>query len=99
MQALAQQPATVFAGRKVVEVRPQNVDKASATRELIEASGKAAVAVAIGDDRSDEELFRTLGANAYTFCAGPGPTHARFRLDGPAQVRALLREFMEARRA
>ncbi|HVR20124.1 MAG TPA: hypothetical protein VMS65_10520, partial [Polyangiaceae bacterium] len=53
--------------------------------------------VAMGDDRSDEELFRALGPEAYTFAAGPGPTRARFRVDGPSQVRALLWKFVDAR--
>jgi trehalose 6-phosphate synthase/phosphatase len=97
VQALAQQPATVFAGRKVVEVRPQGVDKGTAVRELLEATPAAGVIVAMGDDRSDEELFRMLPPEAYTFAAGPGPTRARFRLDGPPQVRSLLWRFMEAR--
>jgi trehalose 6-phosphate synthase/phosphatase len=97
VQALAQQPATVFAGRKVVEVRPQGVDKGSVTRELLEGFSPAAAIVAIGDDRSDEELFRALPAEAFTFAAGPGPTRARFRLDGPAQVRSLLWQFIRAR--
>ena len=44
----------------------------------------------MGDDRSDEELFRALPPHAYTFAAGPGPTRARFRLMDRAQVRALL---------
>ncbi|HEX6277416.1 MAG TPA: bifunctional alpha,alpha-trehalose-phosphate synthase (UDP-forming)/trehalose-phosphatase, partial [Polyangiaceae bacterium] len=89
VQALSQQPVTVFAGRKVVEVRPQGVDKGTVTRELLEAVPADTPIVAIGDDRSDEELFRALPAEAFTFAAGPGPTRARFRLDGPTQVRSL----------
>jgi trehalose 6-phosphate synthase/phosphatase len=97
VQALSQQPATVFAGRKVVEVRPQGVDKGTATRELLESAPEGTTIVAMGDDRSDEELFRALPAEAYTFAAGPGPTRARFRVDGPGQVRELLWKFVDAR--
>ncbi len=99
IQFLAQQPATVFGGRKVVEVRPQGIDKGTATRSLLEGQPEEVAIVAMGDDRGDEELFRVLPARAYTFAAGPGPTRARYRLDGPQQVRALLAEFIAARRA
>jgi trehalose 6-phosphate synthase/phosphatase len=96
VQALAQQPVTVLAGRKVVEVRPQGVDKGRATRVLFEQSRPGAGVVAIGDDRTDEDMFRALPPDAYTFAAGPAPTRARFRLNGPTQVRSLLREFEKA---
>jgi trehalose 6-phosphate synthase/phosphatase len=99
VQFLAQQPATVFAGRKAVEVRPQGIDKGTATLRLLEDRLSGVAAVAMGDDRSDEELFRALPPKTYTFTAGPGPTRARYRLDGPLQVRALLTEFVIARRA
>jgi trehalose 6-phosphate synthase/phosphatase len=97
VQALAQQPVTVLAGRKVVEVRPQSVDKGRATLELIDGTPLELGIVAIGDDRSDEDLFRALSPEAYTFAAGPGPTRARFRLNGPAQVRSLLWQLVKAR--
>jgi trehalose 6-phosphate synthase/phosphatase len=46
--------------------------------------------VAIGDDRTDEDLFEALPPEAITIRVGPGPTRARFRLDGINAVRALL---------
>jgi trehalose 6-phosphate synthase/phosphatase len=98
VQALAQQPVTVFAGRKVVEVRPQSVDKGTAARALLEALSREAAVVAMGDDRGDEDLFRAVAPQAYTFAAGPGPTRARFRLFGPEGVRALLWAIIDARR-
>jgi trehalose 6-phosphate synthase/phosphatase len=98
VQALAQQPVTVFAGRKVVEVRPQSIDKGLATRTLLEALPREAAIVAMGDDRGDEELFRALPPQAYTFAAGPGPTRARFRVFGPDGVRSLLWAVVDARR-
>jgi trehalose 6-phosphate synthase/phosphatase len=97
VQALAQQPVTVLAGRKVVEVRSQSVDKGRATREILELSPPGIGIIAVGDDRTDEDLFRALPPEAYTFAAGPAPTRARFRLNGPFEVRSLLAEFVSAR--
>jgi trehalose 6-phosphate synthase/phosphatase len=98
VQFLAQQPVSVLAGRKVVEVKPQGIDKGTAVQRLLARVGRVAI-VSMGDDRSDEEMFRALPARAYTFAAGSGPTRARYRLHGPTQVRALLAAFISARRA
>jgi trehalose 6-phosphate synthase/phosphatase len=97
VQALAQQPVTVLAGRKVVEVRSQSVDKGRATRKILELWPPGIGVIAIGDDRTDEDLFRALPTEAYTFAAGPALTRARFRLNGPKEVRALLSEFVNVR--
>ena len=37
---------------------------------------------AIGDDRTDEDLFGALPTEAITIKVGPGDTKARFRVDG-----------------
>lgn len=99
VQLLSQQPVAVIGGRKVVEVRPQEVDKGTAVKRLIERVPPGTVLVAMGDDRTDEDLFRALPPEAYTFSAGPWSSHARFRLNGPHDVRAFLRSFIERRRA
>jgi trehalose 6-phosphate synthase/phosphatase len=80
-------------------VRPQEVDKGSAVKRLIERIPPHTVLVAMGDDRTDEDLFRALPPEAYTFSAGPWSSHARFRLDGPTEVRGFLRSFIETRQA
>jgi trehalose 6-phosphate synthase/phosphatase len=47
--------------------------------------------LAIGDDRTDEDLFAALPAHALTVRVGQGATRARYRVDGPQAVRELLR--------
>jgi trehalose-6-phosphatase len=39
-----------------------------------------------GDDLTDEEVFAGLGPDDFGVRVGPGPTAARYRLDGPPQV-------------
>jgi len=46
--------------------------------------------VAIGDDRTDEDLFASLPPEAITVRVGPGPTRARYRLEGTGAVREML---------
>jgi trehalose 6-phosphate synthase/phosphatase len=52
--------------------------------------------LAIGDDRTDEDLFVSLPPAAISARVGPGPTRARFRLDGTAAVRGLLQMLVDA---
>ncbi len=98
VQILARQPATVLGGRKVVEVRPQEADKGGALKRLLGDAPAREVIVAMGDDRSDEELFRAAGGSPYTFAASSLPTHAHYRIDGPPAVRDLLARFLAKRR-
>ncbi len=79
-------------------MRPQEADKGTAAKDLLSGADPAERVVAIGDDRSDEDLFRAADG-ASTFAASPLPTHAHFRVAGPDAVRALLGYFIERRRA
>ena len=97
MQSLAQEPVSNLTGRKVVEVRPQGVDKGAMTRQLLGGQFGDRLLAAFGDDRTDEELFAALPETALTFCAGPGATRARYRVDGPKQVRLILSRFLARR--
>ena len=97
VQILARQPASVLGGRKVVEVRPQEADKGSALKRLLGDTPTGELIVAMGDDRSDEELFRAAGSSPYTFAASPLPTHAHYRIDGPPAVHEFLARFLARR--
>jgi trehalose 6-phosphate synthase/phosphatase len=47
--------------------------------------------LAMGDDRTDEDLFRRLPRSAWTVRVGDGSTTARFRVSGPDEAKGLLR--------
>ncbi|HWZ90077.1 MAG TPA: bifunctional alpha,alpha-trehalose-phosphate synthase (UDP-forming)/trehalose-phosphatase [Polyangiaceae bacterium] len=94
---LAQLPVSILAGRKVIELRPQSIDKGVATRELLGGFSKAGLICAMGDDRTDEDLFAALPEGAVSLCAGTLVTRAAYRVSGPDQVRRFLRRFVEAR--
>jgi trehalose 6-phosphate synthase/phosphatase len=97
VQSLAQAPVSILTGRKVVEVRPQGVDKGTMTKQLLGSALVERLIAAFGDDRTDEELFAAMPEAALTFCAGPGATRAQFRVDGPKQVRQILGRFLARR--
>ena len=88
---LAGAPASILLGAKVIEVLPRSVHKGCLVPPLVAAAPAGALLVAIGDDRTDEDLFAALPADALAVHVGPGLTRAPIRLDGVADVRALLR--------
>ena len=55
---------------------------------------RAAAIVAIGDDRTDEDLSGALPTSALTIHVGGESSCARYRLADPAAVRRLLRRLM-----
>ncbi len=88
----------VVEGNKVIEVRNSGVNKGVAAQEWL--SGQAAQFVlGIGDDWTDEDLFRALPPTAWSVRVGMATTSANYFLVNPLAVRRVLRELGEARRA
>ena len=91
---LAQTELRAYRGRKVVEVKPLWVTKGSVPERLQPIWPGADYLFAIGDDRTDEDLFASLPESAWTVHVGPGETRARFTLPDVAAVRNLLETFV-----
>jgi trehalose 6-phosphate synthase/phosphatase len=81
----------VMEGNKVLEVRSMGVSKGTAAVEWLGSLG-AEFVLAIGDDCTDEDLFRALPATAYSVRVGLAQTAARYYLNNHKAVRRLLRE-------
>jgi trehalose 6-phosphate synthase/phosphatase len=94
-QLLSNQPVEILAGNRVIEIRPYGVHKGRIVPPLSAERQAATAILAIGDDRTDEDLFNALPAEAVTIRVGPGVTRARFRLDNVAAVRRLLQSLRE----
>jgi trehalose 6-phosphate synthase/phosphatase len=80
----------ILLGDKVVEVRFAWAQKGEALARLMSRIEVPDFTLAIGDDRTDEDLFERLAARDWSVKVGPGPTRARFRISRPTEVRALL---------
>ena len=89
--ALADSSATILQGSRVVEVKDASTDKGLVVKELAAASPDTRMLI-VGDDVTDEDMFRAAPDGAVTVHVGSGPTEARMRLVGPDQVRKLLTE-------
>jgi trehalose 6-phosphate synthase/phosphatase len=95
-QLLSNQPVEILAGNRVLEIRPHGIHKGRIVPPLPAEKLARTAVLAIGDDRTDEDLFGALPPEAITIRVGPGNTRARFRLEGVAAVRALLQSLVDS---
>lgn len=79
----------VLDGNKVVEVKNAGVSKGAATLTWSDANNWDFI-LAIGDDITDEDMFKVLPAEAYTIKVGDHPSIAKYRIGTVSQVRQLL---------
>jgi trehalose 6-phosphate synthase/phosphatase len=79
----------VLEGNKVLEVRNTEVSKGTAAVEWLRPLG-AEFVLAIGDDWTDEDLFRALPTTAYSVRVGLAQTAARYYVNSHTAVRRLL---------
>jgi trehalose 6-phosphate synthase/phosphatase len=86
----------VLEGNKVVEMRNAGVNKGAAAQEWL-ARHKPDFVLGIGDDWTDEDLFRALPGTAYSVRLGVADsTAARYYLSSHTAVRRVLRELSAA---
>ena len=86
----------VLVGDRVLEVRPAGLSKALAADRIAARSSNDAFFVALGDDRTDEDLFAALPERGLCVRIGRGgPTRAALRLNDVEQARAFLRSLLD----
>jgi trehalose 6-phosphate phosphatase len=71
-----------------------DADKGSAVRRLATEIGAQGV-LYLGDDVTDEDVFRVLGADDVGIKVGAGETAAAHRVPDPPAVRALLEQLAD----
>jgi trehalose 6-phosphate synthase/phosphatase len=87
----------VFEGNKVIEIRNAGVNKGSAGQEWLAGQNPDFI-LGVGDDWTDEDLFRALPPSAFSVRVGLDNTAARYYLSGPATVRKMLHELSQGPR-
>ncbi len=88
-------PLAVIQGSKVIEVKPAQHSKGTVAVTIFDDKPYDFV-VSIGDDTTDEDMFRQLPNWAYTIKVGAGVSFARYRLARQRDVVALLRQMSDA---
>jgi trehalose 6-phosphate synthase/phosphatase len=87
-EMLSNAPVELLKGEKVIEVRAQGIHKGLVVPRI--PLGPGSLIVALGDDRTDEDLFAALPPGGIAVKVGPGDTRATLRLPRIQQVRAFL---------
>jgi len=76
-------------GNKVVEIRPAGIDKGVAANVFLKEKPYDFI-LAVGDDTTDEDLFRSLPENAITIKVGIGKSFAKYSAKSYIDIRNLL---------
>lgn len=84
----------VIDGNRVIEIRKTGIDKGSVARQLVDRNEYDFV-LAIGDDKTDEDMFMQLQDVAFTVKIGSGQTAAKYFLTRQPDVIGLLEKMNE----
>jgi trehalose 6-phosphate synthase/phosphatase len=84
----------VLRGDKVIEVRPTGVHKGLIVADVLRHASPGSVILALGDDRTDEDLFSALPPGSIAVHVGPRESVAPVRLPDVATARAFLRDLV-----
>ncbi len=83
----------VLQGHKVIEVKQAGINKGDAAFHWM-SRGDFDFVLAIGDDRTDEDMFSVLPPTAYSIRVGLAPSQARFNLHSNKEVVELLEQLL-----
>jgi len=93
-ELLSNSPVEILPGNKVIEIRPYGVNKGLVVQTALANADPEALAIAIGDDRTDEDMFAALPANGIAIHVGEHHSRAPYRIGDVASARALLRALL-----
>lgn len=85
----------ILEGNKVIEVKNSGINKGMAALKKLSGIDHDFI-LAIGDDWTDEYLFKELPSHAVTIKVGIGETSARYHVDSSPSVRRFLSKFIES---
>lgn len=91
---LANLPVNILRGKKVIEVRAIEANKGSFADSYMEDILTNSVALAIGDDKTDEDLFLSTKGRGVSCKVGPGDTSADFVIPLQSQVMTVLEKLL-----
>jgi trehalose 6-phosphate synthase/phosphatase len=89
-ELLAETELRAIRGKKSVEIRLVWTNKGEMVSRVEATLPAVDFRFAVGDDRTDEDLFERLPPDAWTVHVGDGISHARYGLSGPREVLDVL---------
>jgi trehalose 6-phosphate synthase/phosphatase len=87
-------PLQIIDGNKVIEIRISGVDKGSVAKQFLEDDDYGFI-MAVGDDKTDEDMFKALADKAVTIKIGSGHTAAQYNLSNQVEVIHLLNQLIK----
>jgi trehalose 6-phosphate synthase/phosphatase len=85
----------VMEGHKIIEIKRAGYDKGTVALKLLSMAMYDFI-LAIGDDKTDEDLFAVLPAEATTIKIGLSPSLAKYNLKDQGEVARLMDRLLEA---
>lgn len=93
---LSNEPVTIMMGAKIVEARAIECNKGSLLRWLLQMDTENIyTCLCLGDDKTDEDMFRVLGDTGASIKIGREKTEARFRLRSQEEVAPFFRALIQ----
>jgi trehalose 6-phosphate synthase/phosphatase len=87
----------ILPGDRVLEVRPHGIHKGRAVAQVLAQSEPGTLVLAMGDARTDEDLFAALPDGSVAVHVRPSPSRAPIRIRDVSAARALLARIADAR--
>ncbi|MCW3109037.1 MAG: bifunctional alpha,alpha-trehalose-phosphate synthase (UDP-forming)/trehalose-phosphatase, partial [Segetibacter sp.] len=97
LQLTTNSPVQVIDGNKVLEVRLTGMDKGMTALKVLDKFSPD-FSLCIGDDTTDEDMFKALEARAYTIKVGGGSTAATYNLGTQAEVLPFLKKIVSSKK-
>lgn len=88
------QDLEILEGNKVIEIKVSGINKGVAASEFLHHHSSDFV-MAIGDDWTDEYMFRELPESTHTIKVGTDNSAAKYYVDNTKDVRKLLQEVLD----
>ncbi len=94
LQLTTNTPLQVVDGNKVLEVRLVGIDKGTTAQKIIDSFTPDFI-LCVGDDTTDEDMFRVLRDRGHTVKVGRGNTAAEYTMPAQGQVIPFLRSLLQ----
>ena len=94
LQLTANAPLQVVDGNKVLEVRMMGIDKGAAAGNMVRQLSPDFI-LCIGDDATDEDMFRAMREQAFTIKIGRANTAAEYTILSQRDVYPFLQRFVQ----
>jgi len=91
---LSNVPVEILPGDMVLEIRPHGIDKGLVVQAVLARVTGPTLLLAMGDDRTDEDMFAALPEGSLAVHVGPSPSRAPVRLAGVAEARRFLADLL-----